>query len=153
MGLKAWLEENPGLCLAALVALTGLAATIEAVSRRRLRRALRRLAAEWRMTYSACDRLRIAARIAHKLSVPGAADVCVTDVIYGSLGDRYRYIFTVEFTIGVVRGKQRHVRVAAFGEARDRQSPEQVGPLSLAPENLPLVEQYRRLAPATASAV
>jgi len=147
MGLRSWLQENPGLCLAVLVGLTGLATVIEAAARNRLARSLRALAAQWRMTYSAHDRLRVAERIAHRLSVPGAADVFVTDVIYGSRGDKYFYVFTAQYTTGVVWSKQRQVRVATFGESRNRQSADPSGPVTLAPEELGVVDQYRALAP------
>jgi hypothetical protein len=148
MAFRTWLEQNPVICLVALIAFTALAAIIQAASRHRLVQSLRELAAQWRMTYSAHDRLRIAARIAHKLPFPGAADVYVTDVIYASRAGKYLYIFTAEYTAGVVWGKQRHLRVAAFTEPRDRHPSDAPGELVLAADGVPLVDQYRSLAPA-----
>ena len=134
--------------LAVLVALTGLAGLLEAASRRRRKRALRKLAAQWGMTYSARDRLRITSKVAPRLPFPGAADVYVLDVIYGTRDGWYRYLFTAEFTSGAVRGKRRHVRVASFSEPRDRDSAQDTGTLTLAPADLSLLDQYRHLAPA-----
>jgi hypothetical protein len=134
--------------LGVLVALTALAGFIESLSRRRKKRALRRLAGEWGMTYSARDRLRITSKVAGGLPVPGAADVYVLDVIYGAVNGHHRYVFTVEYTSGTVRGKRRHVRVAAFSEPRDGRGPDAATPIVMGPEGVSLVEQYRRLAPA-----
>jgi len=129
--------------------LTLLAGGIDALGRRRRHRKLRALAAQWRMTYSADDRLRLADKVADRFPIPGAADVHVNDVIYGADKDAYRYVFTAEFTIGVVRTKHRRVRVASFTEPRDRDSVDSAGPLVLAPDRLSLLEQYRHLAPLT----
>jgi hypothetical protein len=148
MAIRSWLEQNPGLCLAIVAGLTAIAAAVEAIGRHRLRRALSALAGQWRMTYTPRDHLRLTSRIAARLPIPGAADVRVTDLIYGSRGNRFLYIFTAQYTVGVVRGKQRHLRVASYAEPRDRQSTEQPGPIVLAPEGKDLVEQYRSLAPA-----
>ena len=147
MGFRSWIQENPALCLAVLVALSGMATLLEAMARHRRARFLRELASQWHMTYSAHDRLRVGARIARRLSIPGAADVSVADVIYGTRGGNYVYVFTAEYTTGVVWGKQRHQRVACFAESRGRQSPDAPGRLALAPEGLDLLEQYRALAP------
>lgn len=147
MGFRSWIQENPVLFLAVLVALTGVATLLEATARHRVARSLRDLASQWHMTYIAHDRLRVGARIARRLGIPGAADVSVADVIYGTRGDNYIYVFTAEYTTGVVWGKQRHLRVARFAESRDRQSPDAPGPLALAPEGLDLLEQYRAVAP------
>ena len=139
---------SPGLVLGVLIALTSLAALIEGVSRRRWKRRLRQLASLWRMNYSPDDQLRVATRIAGRFPVPGAADMHVMDLIYGAQGEQYRYVFTAEYTIGVIRGKRRQVCVATFSEPRDRRSADLPTPVTLAPEDLPLLEQYQRLAPA-----
>jgi hypothetical protein len=127
--------------------MTCAAALVEKVSKSRRRSQLRELAVHWRMTYSPHDRLRVTPKITHRLPIPGAADLYVTDVIYGALGERYRYIFTVEYTIGVVRGKRRQVRVATFSEPRDRHCSDPMGAVVFAPEELSLVEQYQKMAP------
>jgi hypothetical protein len=102
------------------------------------------------MTYSARDSLRITAKISNRLPIPGAADVFVTDVVYGGQGEQYRYVFTTEYTIGVVRGKRRQVRVGMFSEPRDRRAaaPSQV---VFAPEGLPVLEQYEAFSPLASS--
>ena len=105
--------------------------------------------------------MRITAKVVGRLPVPGAANVRVRDVIYGTERDRYRYVFTAEFTVGVVGPKHRVARVATFSEPRARvggqsgASSVETGSGSaptviLAPEGGTLVEQYRRLAPAAA---
>ena len=145
--MPVWFSISPAVFLGALMALTGVAALIERISRHRRTRALRSLAAQWRMTYSPHDLLRIAPRIASVFPVPGAADVYVVDLIYGTKGDEYRYVFTAEYTTGVIRGKRRQVRAATFCEPRGRDGDQSPQPVSLAPGDLPLLEQYRRLAP------
>jgi hypothetical protein len=147
MALSIWLPLSPGAVLVILVAMTCAAALVEKVSKSRRRSHLRELAVRWQMTYSPHDRLRVTPKITHHLPVPGAADLYVTDVIYGVQGGQYRYVFTVEYTIGVVRGKRRQVRVATFCESRNRDCNEPVGSVVFAPEDLSLVEQYEKLAP------
>lgn len=141
------LQISPAIMLAVLAGLTGLAGGIESLSRRRRKRALRKLAGQWGMTYTARDRLRITPKVAARLPVPGAADLYVLDVIYGSAGDTYRYVFTTEYTSGAVRGRHRSVQVATFTEPRGRDRSDTAITVTLAPDGLPLVEQYRRLAP------
>jgi hypothetical protein len=97
------------------------------------------------MNYSPRDQLKLGSRIASQFPVPGAANLRVTDLIYGTERARHRYVFTAEFTVGVVHRKRRIVRAAAFVEARE--ASEDAGELTLAPADLPLAEQYRRLAP------
>ena len=148
MDIRAWLQDNPGICLAVLVSVTVLAVVIESTSARRRRRSLRQLASAWGMTYSPTDRLRLLTRIAERFPVAGAADLEVGDVIYGSEGDRYRYVFTVRYTVGVIRGKRSLRRVAAFSEARGKHTILPPDPaITMANEQLPLIDQYRSLDP------
>src|SRR5687767_5594580 len=136
--------------------LTAAAYAAELIARRRWRRALRRLAAEWKMNFGRADTLRLTEKVARHFPIPGAARLHVTNVIYGADKadpERYRYIFTAEFTVGVVRTKRRLVRVGSFAQpkARDRaahRAAHAPAPVTLAPGNLPLLEQYRHLAPA-----
>ena len=153
------MRVTPAEVLSLLLFITAAAALLERARRRRRSRALRRLAGEWRMTYAAVDTLQITANVARHFPIPGAADVHVRDLIYGIEGGWYRYVFTAEFTTGVVRGKRRHVRVCAFSEPRDRHRPVTPGPVPgdaaevvFAPAGGPLLDQYRRLAPARAEA-
>jgi len=133
------------IALAALVGITLIAASIAASRRRSVRHALRALAARWKMTYAQQDRLRIGTRIRGSLPVPGAARVQVRDIIYGAAADRHRAVFTVEFTVGVIHSQKRLRRVASLIEPRD---PKQSAcDVCFAPEDLPLIEQYRFLHP------
>ena len=130
------------------VCATAVAVAAESLAARRRRIVLRRLAAEWRMTYSRVDSLRLTPKISHTFPVPGAANLRVTDVIYGIDHERYRYVFRAEFTTGTVRRKTRVARVATFSEPRDRQRSQATPTVALAPDTGSLVDQYRHLAPA-----
>ena len=143
------LPISPLVVLCVLIALTVAAALYEAAARSRRRRALRQLAARWQMTYSPQDRLRVRDKIAGRLPIPVAADLYVTDVIYGGEGERYRYVFTAEYTLGVVRTKRRELRVATFCEPRSRACAQSTEPINFAPEDLPILQQYEHLAPAS----
>jgi hypothetical protein len=104
------------------------------------------------MNLGRTDTLRLTPKVARAFPVPGAARVRVYNVIYGRDAadpDRYRYVFTAEYTAGVVRGKRRFVRVGTWSEPRDRDRSDPPGQVVLAPPELPLMEQYRWLAPHT----
>ena len=145
--------------LALTCGITAAAYAVELIARRRWRRALRRLAAEWKMNFGRADTLRLTEKVARHFPVPGAARLHVSNVIYGTDRldpDLYRYVFTVEYTVGVVRTKRRLVRVGSFAEprARDRaagRAHHATAPVVLAPGNLSLIQQYRHLAPAAAA--
>jgi hypothetical protein len=132
-----------------MIALTAAAAAVEAGRRYRHTTALRRLAAERGMHFSADDRFRLAPRVAQRLPVPGAAAVRVLDLLYGVERDNYRYIFATEYTTGVLRSKTGVRRVATFAEPRDPAGggnhTGDIGELLFAPDGLPLVEQYKHL--------
>ena len=66
----------------------------------------------------------------------------MTDLIYGGEGERYRYVFTTEYTLGLIRGKRREVRVGTFWEPRGRVCGESTESVIFAPEDLGVVEQY-----------
>ena len=100
------------------------------------------------MTYSRSDTLRLAPKVARGFPIPGAANLRVTDVIYGIDHERYRYVFRAEFTTGTIRSKRRVARVATFSEPRDRQRAQATPAVALAPQGGKLVDQYRHLAPA-----
>jgi len=142
---------TPALLLASLLVLTLAALVVEAAGRARRCDRVRSLAAEWRMNYGRADSLRLTPRVARRFPIPGAAAMRVSDVVYGIRGDAYRYVFTVQYTLGVSGPKTRHRRVATFEEPRDRRRVAADGVVTLAPEDLPLIEQYRALAPDEAS--
>jgi hypothetical protein len=128
------------LCVA--LGVTAAAMLASRVARVRRQRALASLAQRWRMHYSPHDVLRLSDRVAYRFPVAGAADVRVTDLVYGIEGDYHRYIFSTEFTIGVVRSKKRMARVVSFREPKGRTDPALWPEMELADESLPLVEQY-----------
>ena len=142
----------PGEVFSFTVFATAAALAVQYASARRTRRRLRGLAGQWGMTYSQADSLRLTPKVAARFPVPGAANLRVTDVIYGIEHDRYRYVFRTEYTAGTVSAKRRQVRVATFSEPRDRQQRTRGSAASvvLAPAKGPLLDQYRHLAPSLA---
>ena len=141
--------------LSLAIAITALAAIAQRSVRIRWERRLRALAAEWGLNYSPRDQLRLGARVAAQFPIPGAANLRISDLIYGTEGARRRYVFTAEFTVGVVHRKRRMVRAAAFAESRQLSGEVgdsvDSGELTLAPADLPLLEQYRHFAPPVAA--
>lgn len=135
----------PSYFLLVAIAVTLSAWLVQTVRLAAHHRALRRLASEWDMHYSAGDRFRLADRVAEIFPVTGAADVRVGDLIYDNVDGGYRYIFACEFTQGVVRWKHRRRRVATFWEPKDRADAAGWSPLVLAAEDLPVIEQYKAL--------
>ena len=135
-----------GLLLAILLGVTLVAWLADGLRRARRREAVRRLAAGWRMNFGRADTLQLTARVARHFPAPGAAALRVYDVVYGAQGDVYRYVFTVEYTLGVTGPKGRYTRVAAFTEPRDRRRGGR-SELVLGEEGTPLLEQYAALAP------
>src|SRR3954454_13083329 len=144
---------TPFCLLVLLIAASGVAVYGDALRRRRRGRAVRRLAAEWRMNYTPTDSLQVTPKIARHFPIPGAANLEVRDLVYGIEQDRYRYVFTAEFTAGVVRTKTRRLRVGTFSEPRNRSlryATEEAPRVELAPEGGTIEEQYSALAPAAA---
>ena len=136
---------NPSELLALAIAITAGAHIVDSILRRRSGDALRRLAAEWHMNFSLTDRLNLTGKVARHFPIPGAANLRVTNVIYGTAKDRYRYVFTAEYTIGVVRAKRRLTQAGSFSEPRGREEGRSTETVVLAPPNQPLVTQYRML--------
>jgi hypothetical protein len=136
---------HPLSFLAAMLAVTISALAAHLLQRRRTATKRRELATQWGMRYSATDRFEITPRVVDRFPIPGVSDVLVTDLIYLPEPEQYRYLFTVEFTQGVVRTKKRVRRVATFCEPRDRACPQGWSQLVLAPQELSLADQYRHL--------
>jgi len=136
---------SPLPVILALLALSISVAILEFLYRRRKQCAFRPLARQRQMHYSPRDQLRLAPRVAASLPLPGAAYVRVSNILYATSGSQRRYVFTVEYTIGVVRAKKRLRRVAAFSEPSDRNASPTACTLQMAPPQLPLIEQYRAL--------
>lgn len=127
-----------------MLAITALAAGMQVGMRLRRKRSLRRLASDWKMHYNPGDPFHLASQAARRLPLPGAAEVRVTHLIYALKDNHYRYLFTSEFTQGVIHGKKRIRRVATFSDPKDRRDLI-ASPLILAPEGLPPLEQYKFL--------
>jgi hypothetical protein len=135
------------LAFLALVSVVSAAAWIAGSALRRYgQRHLQHLARQWGMQYCREDRFRLTERVADRFPLPGAGDVRVVDVVYGAEGTHYRYIFTVEYTLGVVRRQKRARRVAAASEPREHAASAPALELSLAADSLSLPAQYRALA-------
>jgi hypothetical protein len=133
---------SPILFLAFLVACTVALLIAQLFVGRVHQRKLTALAREWRMHYAVDDRFNLAARVAERLAMPGASDVSVVDLIYGTEQGTRRYIFSAHYTTGVVRWKRRAQCVASLSEM----SGNQWSPMATAKGDLSLVEQYRSLA-------
>lgn len=115
------------------------------IVRRRRQRLIAALARQWQMHYSPNDVFNLAPRIASRLPVPGAADVRVRDLLYGTEPAGHRCIFCAEYTVGVVRSRKRRWSVLSVFEPRGRSDAPGWASLRIAPEDLPLVEQYESL--------
>jgi len=129
--------------LGILLAVTIGGVVAERWHRLREQRVYRDLAVEHRMHYSAGDPLRLTARVAGRLPIPGAAGVRVINLMYRTDEQNHYYVFTAEYTVGVVGSKHRIRRAAAFVESKSAGGIE--NPVQLGPEELLLVEQYRAL--------
>jgi hypothetical protein len=136
---------SPASFLALTIGITAAALAAQMLVRRRRRRALRELARVWDMHYSPGDRFRLAARVAERFPVPGAADLRVNDLIYGNEDELYRYIFSAEYTEGVIRSKRRVRRVMTFTEPKGRSVATKWSTFVLADKEKPLVDQYKEL--------
>jgi hypothetical protein len=134
--------------LATMLAFTGGALLVNALSRSRRAAVLRDLAKSWQMRYVGRDPFHLALKISRRFPIPGAADLVVADLVYGSEPGRHRYIFTVQYTQGVVRTKSRRWCVATFSEPRDDEQGEPSA-LELAPRELAWIEQYEHLRAST----
>jgi hypothetical protein len=136
---------SPTHLLVLALTVTALAYSWRVVAVARYQHRVAQLAARWGMQYAAADRFRLSDRVAERLAVPGAAQVRVSDLIYGNELDRYRYVFLVAYTAGVARQKVRCRRVATLCEPKDRTGPAGWTPLVLAPDGLTIIEQYEHL--------
>lgn len=112
------LPISPLVLLLVALTITLIAVAINAMLRRRRRRDIAELARAWNMHYSPWDMFNLAPRVASRLPIPGASDVAVRDLVYGTEPAGHRYIFLAEFTTGVVRGKRRRQCVVSLFEPR-----------------------------------
>src|SRR4029434_5757501 len=104
---------------AVMVGLTGATWLFQRARQRQQKRELKDLAAEWGVRFTPGDPFHLAERLVRDFPIPGAADLRVLDVIYATQGDRHRYVFTVEYTRGVVEHHRREARAMTFCEPRE----------------------------------
>src|SRR4051794_20151513 len=123
---------------------TAAASIADALARHGRARRLSALAAAWRPRVTPGDRFQLTPRVAAQFPTPGAADVVVRDVVYGQeAAGTVRYLFTIEYTVGVVRTKRRR---SAVGMVVDSEAPGAAeSPLVLAPSDVTTVRQYEWL--------
>ena len=74
------------------------------------------------MHFAPGDRLRLARRIAGRFPVTGAANISVRDLLFRTEAANHQYLFTVDYTVGVIRGKMGRSCVAGFSEPVSRGS-------------------------------
>ncbi len=129
------------------VAVTAAAVGWHYLARYQQRQALSKLARQAGMNYAPADRFKLAGRVREHFPVPGAADLKVLDVIYGLGDDCHRYLFTVQYTQGVLRTKHRRQRVAAIIEPRITQPPTapESAQFFIAPPDENLLAEYQTL--------
>jgi hypothetical protein len=141
----------PILLLAFVVAVTCGAAVASRVSRKARAARVAKLAAQWGMSYTADDRFRITPIVAASFPTPGVADVVLRDLLFNrDAAGGLQYVFTVEYTTGVLRTKRRRVGVARYVESHvPGESPgagTAIGAVALAPADLTVAAQYEHLA-------
>ncbi len=107
-------------------------------------RRFRKLAKQLHIRYSPLDRFNLGARIERCLPDPGASDVRVIDLMYGTEHHEHRYVFTAEYTVGTIGGTRRKRVIARTSEPRGR-SCECFAVIDLGDPNLAIDEQYRSL--------
>jgi len=136
----------PILVLLLLLAITAAAFIADAFMRKRRATRLAAMAAQWQMRFTAEDPFQLTPRIAAHFPIPGAADVVVRDLVYGQedTAGRFRYFFTIEYTLGVLRTKRRRVAVGMLVEA-GRPETNPFSGVTLAPAELSLADQYQWL--------
>ncbi len=144
---------TPLIFLSLIILMTAAASLINTILRRRWRAQLLALAGEFQMAYSQHDRFNLSDRVAQHFPIPGAASLRVIDLLYASEASGYRYVFSAEYTGGVIRSKHRKLRAVTVFEPRGAAEPTMWSSLSLASAELPLLEQYRQLASATRTRV
>lgn len=136
---------SPTLFLLLAIGLTLAAYAAQWIICLRRTRPLRHLARAHGMHFCPSDRFHFAPMIAQRLPIAGAADVRIFDLIYGSHNDLHRYVFSVEYTRGVVRTKSRHRCVAAFVEPRRAVHSRFVDLCMADDPTRPIVDQYKSL--------
>jgi len=133
----------PILLLLAVSVVTIAAAGASALRRKARSARLAALAAGWSMRFTPQDRFQLTPRVATRFPIPGAADVVVRDLIYRQEEGGFRYLFTVDYTTGVLRTKRRHRGAGMVVETG--QGADAFSAVILAPSELALHAQYEWL--------
>jgi len=136
---------NPALFLVIVLGVTAGAVSAHFAQRRHRGRQVRELASQSNMHYCVADRFDLAPRVAAHLDCPGAANVHVADLVYGIKDDRFRYIFTAEYTRGALRIKRRPRHVYLVTEPKSRSARAGKLQITAADLKLGLIQQYRQL--------
>src|SRR3954471_9811864 len=124
---------SPSVFFLSLLGVTAFVWTLHRITRHAHKKQLRSLASQWGMQYAQADLFNLAARVAAEFPIVGVADLVVRDLIYATQGDRHRYIFTTEYTIGVIPSQRREARAVTFCDPRDSGG-QCATPLILAPK-------------------
>jgi len=133
------------LFLIILIAITASAALVaRSVGGRRARR-IEDMARGWGLRFSQGDRFQLSMHVVSLLPIPGAADVVVRDIAYCQESGCYRYLFTVEYTAGVLRTKHRCCSAGVLIESRTCPTAQAYSPVTLASAELSIDEQYAEL--------
>jgi len=137
--------SRAGVFLIVVLALSA-GAIVAQIARRRWRsRQVRQVAVQAGLHYSPVDRFALAGRIAPKLECPGAANVHILDLVYGLRNEQLRYVFTVEFTRGVLRTKRTPRRAFLAVEPKNRAVRDGNLQLTSVDGALDLIHQYQQL--------
>lgn len=113
-------DVSPTTYLLACLIITAAALGVYIVTDALRRAKLKRLAEQSEMHFSPIDRFKLAAEVARRFPVVGAADPKVSDLLYSRRDDRVWYVFRFEYTVGVTGPKLRRRAVVGFIEPRDR---------------------------------
>src|SRR5258705_7560337 len=115
------LTFSPAIFFTSLLCVTAVVWTLNRLARHAHKKQLRSLAGQWGMQYAQADLFNLAARVAAEFPIIGVADLVIRDMIYATQGDRHRYVFTAEFTLGVIDRHRREARSGPFSVPRATQ--------------------------------
>lgn len=133
---------SPIVLLLSVTAVTIAAGAASAFRCRARSAKLAALANTWGIRFTLEDRLGLAPRVASGFPIAGVADVLVRDLMYRQEEQGFRYLFTVEYTLGILRTKRRRTGAGMVVEGG---AGEAFSAVTLAPGQLPLLEQYQWL--------
>lgn len=127
-----------------LLAFSAAAAAMKWFLSRLQARRLRRLAHQWNMHFVPDDRFKIAQQVCRQIPLVGATDLRIRNLMFRTDAGCRDYLFTCDFVSGVLFSQRRRRLVAALHEP-DAAVPAQFHAAQFAPQNVGVLEQYRRL--------